>query len=187
MRRRREKGFVVTVLLLLVGAMLLTVFAVSQRWYPLKAHLAAEAFRRETPIPMPAESRPIVVEEAERTLIRVCEMLRALVIKCQECYATGRTFCPYPTDAFCSSARGFSLSSPLYWAFLPNASGSLSEVFTQGGALAPSALTNVSQLPLVGRYWIRTQVAQADWTGLRYVRPGNTGADPCAVDGVVTR
>jgi len=44
----------------------------------LKSYLALQEFTRETPVIPIEENRPIVVEEAERTLTTVCEMLRVV-------------------------------------------------------------------------------------------------------------
>ena len=138
---------------------------------------------------VPSVSPIVEKEQLEEALIRYCQFAQAMIIKCQECYLAGNTYCPYPTDAFCQSARFANYNDPnLVWGFLPNNSGFLTDILS-----APfqniNSLTDVNQLPLGIRYLFRQEFSATEIANYRYLRPvvptGTT--DACAIEGIVTR
>ncbi len=126
-------------------------------------------------------------EELETALIKLCQTAQSMIIQCQNCYISGRTNCPYPTNSFCLSARGVNYNDPtIVWGFLPNPSGDFTDVYS-----APvkdiNTLTDVSELPEGIRYLLVNQISQESFAGYSYLRPSGSFADACAVEGVITR
>lgn len=126
-------------------------------------------------------------EELEAFLIRLCQTAQSMIINCQECYLSGRTNCPYPTDAFCQSARGVNYNDVnLVWGFLPNNSGDFSDVYSARDKDL-NTLTNVNEIPQGIRYLLKREMNLSAFSGYRYVRPQASFGDACAVEGVLSR
>jgi len=126
-------------------------------------------------------------EEIEKLLVHYCEYGRAMIIRCQECYASGRTYCPYPTDAFCQTARGANYNDPnIVWGFLPSTSGNVKDIV---GAYSKdiNSLTSIYQIPAGIRWLIKREYSADYFEDYRYRRPTTAGTDPCAVEGIVCR
>lgn len=126
-------------------------------------------------------------EEIETALIRACQLAQAMIIRCQNCYTSGYSFCPYPTNQFCQSAKGVNYNdASIVWSFLPNISGSLTEILT-GSSINVNNLTNVSQLGQGIRWVLQRQFDGNFFNGYRYIRPQGVSTDACAVEGIVYR
>ena len=133
----------------------------------------------------PKRQRALLILEAERMLNRACQIGKAWILRCQQCFLTGRTFCPYPTQSFCLSARGASINDyELLWGFLPNEEGLLNEIWT-APSMNPNNMTNINQIPLGVRWIIQNQYPQAVFGIFAYEKPSGGGVDPCAVTDVV--
>jgi len=187
---------------------LASVFILSVEYIRVEMHggaeVKAEVYKKETNDTYPTLSAETYsfVEDLNGQLIRLCQLGQAMIIRCQECYASGRTDCPYPTNAFCQSARGANYNDPtLVWGFLPdtdgNGDGDLSLIWTYNDPNCPldpsnpdADLTSINCLPQYIRLKAR-QVLDPTLVQLfriTYKRPtdANGTTDICAVDGVIT-
>jgi len=168
------------------------------------AEVKAHKFIMETTDNYPYSSSQYYsfVEDLNGQLIRLCQLAQAMIIRCQECYASGKENCPYPTDQFCQSAKGANYNNAsLVWGFLPdtdgNGDGDLSLIWTYNDPNCPlnednpdADLRSVNCLPQYIRLKARKVLDQdlVQFFKITYKRPTNsTGTtDVCAVDGIIT-
>ncbi len=138
---------------------------------------------------VPTADRISPTGQLEEALVRYCQFAQAMIIRCQECYASGRTYCPYPTDAFCQSAKGANYNDyNLDWGFLPNSKGYLTDLYSLPN-MSINNLTNISQIPLGIRWLFIRTFSQAEVSGFIYLKPPPppAGADVCGVEGIITQ
>jgi len=136
------------------------------------------------------------VDEINGRLIRLCQIGQAMIIRCQECYASGKNNCPYPTDQFCQSAKGADYNDPnIVWGFLPHATGNLRDIWDYNDPNCHISeedpdrdLKSINCLPQYIRIKAR-KILSRDLADLNitYTRPTDKGStDVCAVEGVIT-
>ncbi len=126
------------------------------------------------------------IQNAQRALIRTCQEGQSWVLICQHCFATGQSYCPYPTASFCQSARNVNTSNmSTFWAFLPNAHGTFSDI-KNGSKTPTSDLTSMSQFPSALRYEFSTIYNFSKNKNYNYTRPSGIATDVCGVSGVAS-
>lgn len=124
-------------------------------------------------------------DEVEKALIRTCQTAQSWVLICKNCYLAGKTSCPYPTDSFCQSAKTVDMTDAnTFWSFLPNTSGSLSDV-QSASTVNNNSMTNVSQLSQGQRFILNNVFDYSKYSNYRYYRPSGTASDVCAVSSVI--
>ena len=144
-------------------------------------------------VKLPVRPYP-VIEDLNGQLMRLCQLGQAMIIRCQECYLSGETNCPYPTNEFCESAKGADYNDPnLVWGFLPDPTGDLSVIWDYDD---PSCniendedLKTLNCLPQYIRWKARRVLDKnlVEKFEIRYRRPAEKeSSDVCAVDGVIT-
>jgi hypothetical protein len=125
------------------------------------------------------------IVEAEKALIRTCQMGQSWVLACKDCYRSGNAICPLPTDNFCQSAKTLEMTNtPVFWSFLPNANGSFSEI-SSGATISPSAMNDVSELGTALRGELNRVYDYARTQDYKYYRPTVNVSDVCAISSIV--
>lgn len=130
------------------------------------------------------------IDEITKVLIGLCHMNQAQIIICQECYESGKTYCPYPTDAFCEQARNADPDDPsIAWNFLPGSLGSTGYInsLENQPEKNPNDIQSLNDLGEAEIYRLN-KVFQYNFydPNLKYTKPNTKkGEDPCAVDGIV--
>lgn len=124
-------------------------------------------------------------DEIEKSLIRTCQTAQSWVLTCKNCYSTGETTCPYPTDSFCQGARTVNMTdADTFWSFLPNTSGSLSDIKT-APTVNSTGMTSISQLSQGQRFILNNVFDYSKYSNYKYYRPSGTSSDVCAVSNII--
>jgi hypothetical protein len=125
------------------------------------------------------------VVEAEKALIRTCQMGQSWVLNCKKCYTAGNAVCPYPTDAFCQSAKATDMTdTTIFCGFLPNNNGHFSEI-RNGATINKNTITNVSQMGMALRGELNRVYDYTNTQNYNYTKPSGANTDVCAFSSIV--
>ena len=183
-------GVFVTVFIIFTTLFLMTqTFISAERKLSVKMLKHTERVDVKIPAKKISTSDIKETEEAEKLLIRTCQLGQALIRNCKQCYFLNGAgaICNLPTDAFCQGAKAINMHDvAFFWEFLPNPNGDFSE-FSTAPVFDIALLTDVNNLDEALRSEIRNVYDFVNFPNFKYIKPSiATASDACGFSSLIS-